>query len=341
MKYVSCLIVMLLLVGCTSYRFGNDPKAIKLNQLVIKAEKASSKDNYIKAVQCYVDAILEAEDVAPEHVHEIKSELASTYLDWARSLYWEAKKKHSVKTCQKAIAMAGRAASIDPKREVRCRMLIDKLNKEMSSIKFRNETSLSTLDPGNKERSMKIALLCKQGAVFYESKQYTRSRDKYEEVLVIDPFNLEAIRGLKKVMRELKSVGSKRREVSKAERVAEIEWNYVQAIAEKEKAAQESQLDNLKKATLEEKLSDLYLKEINFEALPMDKVFTILEKEIAAALKIDFKFEFKGMEPKDKKFPPVSFKVAEIPADKAIEVICEALKLSYKYDKNKIVISPL
>lgn len=341
MKIIKFSILILILAGCATPRFGNDPKAANLNFLVRKAEKASREDNYIKSAQCYVDAILEAEEVAPEHVPTIKSELASVYLDWARSLYWSAKQNHSAKSCYRAINMAERAAEIDPKREVRCRLLIDKLKKELASIKYKNATDLDTLDPDNKVRSMKIALLCKQGAVFIESQQYTRARDKYEEVLIIDPYNLDAIRGLKKVMKELKKSASKRRAVSEAERMAEIEWNYVQAVAEKEKESQGSQLDKELPVTLKDKLNSYIIKGINFQDLPLDQVFSILEKEISIALNNNFKFEFKDFSPADKKLPPVTFKVSEIPADEAVKVICDGMNLDFQYGKDKIVILPL
>lgn len=336
---ITYLFLILFLAGCQSPRFGNSPETEKLNFLVEKAEKASQKENYIKAVQCYVDAILEAEEVAPQYVHDVKVDLASVYLDWARSLYWEAKKHHSAKSCYRAINMAERAAEIDPKREVRCRLLIDKLKQELATIKYKNAIDRESLDPNNKARAMKIALLSKQAAIFMESRQFTQSRDRYEEILTIDPYNLEAIRGLKKVMNEIKKAGIARSKAIEAETMAEIEWQYAQVIAEKEKKANQSNSTKEAAENLESKLNNCIIDKIDFKDLPLEEVFNQLENKISKTLN-NFKFEFKEFSPKDKKFPPVSFKCSEIPANEAIKLICQGVGLDFSYSKNSLIIFP-
>ena len=189
MRYLFFTVSLLFIGGCTLSRMGEGETA-SLNMLIQKAEKAYDDDNYIKAVQCYIDAILKAEEICPDQVEPVKRDLAAVYLDWARTLYWDAKKNRSKKIGMKAITMAERATDIDPRREVSCRLLIDKLRKELASIKYKNATDIDKLDPNNKARALQIALFSKQAAVFFESGQYMRSRDKYEEVLLIDPFNL-------------------------------------------------------------------------------------------------------------------------------------------------------
>lgn len=340
MKYSFLIFILFFLAGCLTTGKEETPEMAKLNALVEKGDHAFSANNYIKAVQCYIDAVLEAEVYAPDRLEEIKEKLSSSYLDWARSLYWEAKQGRSARVCQKAINMAKRASDINPRIQIKCKVLIEKLNKDLASIKYEKATDIKELDPMFNQRKLQIDVLCKQAEVFFESGQFMHARDKYEEVLLIDPFNLTAIRGLKKVMKEVTKAGSERKKVEEQERMAEVEWNYVQAIVQKEKQAQKSKSDKSLPNTLEDELSENIIKELNFIDTPLDKVFSILEKEISKALKKDFKFKFEGFSPADKQLAPITFKAQDIPMDAAVRVICEGMKLDFKYLKDTILISP-
>jgi len=340
MRYLFFIFSLVLLSGCTTGK-EDVTESASLNILLKKANKAYLADNYIKAVQCYIDAVLEAEESAPKQLEAIKEKLGTTYLDWARSLYWKAKQDRSERVCSKAITMAERAFEIDSRREKQCKVLIKKLKKDLESIKYQNVTDITKLDLGYKKRLLQIELLCKQATVFYDAGQYMRARDKYEEVLIIDPFNLTAIRGLKKVMKKVAKIGIKRKNLTEQERMAEVEWNYVQAIVTKEKQSQESESEKPIQNSLEKKLADCIIKELNFKDMPLDKVFAILQKKITTALKNNVTFKFKDFSPKDRNIPPVSFTVKNIPADDAVKVICKGMKLNYKFLKNRIVISLL
>ena len=340
MRYFIFILSLFFLAGCISIGENDDPALAQLNTLEKKGDKAFRKDNYIKAVQCYIDAVIEAEEIAPERLDKISQKLGATYLDWARTLYWKAKQDRSEKLCLKAITMAQRASEIDSRRAVQCKVLLKKLTKDLASIKYENVTDINKIDPVYEERRLQIDVFCKQAAVFYASRQYMRARDKYEEVLLVDPFNLTAIRGLKKVMREVSRVGSERRKITEQERMAEVEWNYVQTIAMKEKQAQKSQSDQSLPESLEDKLADFIIKELNFKDTPLNKVFSVLQTEISVFLKGDFTFKYEGFSPRDKNIPPLTFDVKNIPASDAIKVICEGMKLTYKFNKDSITISP-
>jgi general secretion pathway protein D len=335
MRYLLFILSLFLFAGCTTPGRVERPELANLNILLKKGDKAFQKNSYIKAVQCYIDAVLEAEELAPDRLDSIKQKLGAAYLDWARSLYWKAKQDRSERLCRKAITMAQRASEIDLRRKIQCKVLIKKLNKDLASIKYENVTDMKTLNPLYKERQLQIDLLCKQAKIFFDSGQYMRARDKYEEVLLINPFNLNAIRGLKKVMKEVTRIGAERKKVDEQERMAEVEWNYVQAIVMKEKQAQKS-IQN----SLEEKLAGCVIEELNFNDTALDQVFALLQKEIRTALKNNFTFKFEGFSPDDKKLAPVTFNVKDIPADDAVKVICEGMKLDYKYLDDNIVVLP-
>lgn len=210
--------------GCNSSKTENSQKRLSISQLHESGNIAYKKSNYIKATQCYIDALLDAEEFAPDKVEEIQINLANNYIDWARTLYWTAKENRSIKICQKAILMTERAAEIDAKRTIQCKALIKKLKKELQFIYTQEKNHKNSFNNDLNDRSMQIKLLLKQGSIFIKYKQYTQAVDKFENVMVLDPFNLEAIRALRNIIKQV----NKKKTIE--EELNEIERNHIKAI---------------------------------------------------------------------------------------------------------------
>lgn len=245
LSIVTILLILILFInGCSTSKFGNSPEQLSLAKLIKNGKIAYNNDSYIKATQCYIDAVLEAEEIAPTHVKDIKFDLANIYIEWARELYWQAKRERSIKICQKAIIMLERASKIDSTYSIRCQILLKKLRRELKFINSQMGIDDNSYLANLKLRSMKIDLLSQQGDLFLKHKQYVNARDKYEELMMLDPFNLNVIRAFKNLDKEVKELATKPKVLTKEERIAEVERSYVQTILKKE--AQKKALENSK-----------------------------------------------------------------------------------------------
>ena len=102
-------------------------------------------------------------------------------------------------------------------------------DKMVEAIQFRNETSLSAVDPDNKRRKANIDVLLRESRILYKNKKYEKVRDNMEKVLVLDPYNQDAMTLLNKTYKKLYDVGMLRRENDALERLTEVEWKWNEA----------------------------------------------------------------------------------------------------------------
>ena len=213
--------------GCNSSKIQNSQKLLSISKLKESGNTAYKNSNYIKATQCYIDALLDAEEFAPDKVEEIQINLANNYIEWARNLYWTAKENRSIKMCKKAVLMAERASTIDTKRTVHCKDLIKKLKNELTFIYAQENDNTNSFNNDLNDRSIQIKLMLKQGYIFAKHNQYTQAVDRYENVMIIDPFNLDAIRALRNLIKQVNTKPTPEEELD------EIEKKHIKAILKK------------------------------------------------------------------------------------------------------------
>ncbi len=95
---------------------------------------------------------------------------------------------------------------------------------------FKNETSLEAVDPDYKRRNEEVAVLLKQGEVYYNTKQYEKVRSNMEKILVQDPYHQKALTLLNKTYKKLYLIGMARSDSDAIERMAEVEWKWNEPI---------------------------------------------------------------------------------------------------------------
>ncbi|MCK5806047.1 MAG: von Willebrand factor type A domain-containing protein, partial [Lentisphaeria bacterium] len=90
-------------------------------------------------------------------------------------------------------------------------------------------SSVTPVEKNEKGKVHALNLWQKQGDVFMRAGRYGDARDKYEKILYEDPYNTDAIRGLKKLNGELRRAVEETRRSTVSERMAEVRWNGVPA----------------------------------------------------------------------------------------------------------------
>lgn len=124
-----------------------------------------------------------------------------------------------------------------------------------------------------------------QGKVLYDKKQYDKARDKFEEILVLDPYNLNAIRYLRNTNSKIYKNGSYRTKLTEYERMSEVEWKKLTPIISRslsgkrgEISADEPIIKEGELDTIQKKLEDIIIDHIEFEEVSIYNVINYLRK---------------------------------------------------------------
>ena len=239
---------------------------------------AFQKSEFNRAVDAYLkcrENLLKCSDTSEYIKAKIESTdkaISRSYCYWAEAIARDAEKNMKAEDFDQAMANCKEAIKVYPPCRKKMEAMLQRLEKMKKGTAFKDEISEETLDPNKKEREYKIALLLKKGAAFYNDRQYDRARDAFEEVLVINPYNMTAIDSLRKTNLKLLEAGRARTESTINERMAENEWNMVSPILPRTlTGATESVITPVNKENVQDKIQQK-LKNIVIDRITFDEV---------------------------------------------------------------------
>ena len=214
-------------------------------------------------------------------------------------------------------------------------------DKMVEAIQFRNETSLSAVDPDNKRRKANIDVLLRESRVLYKNKKYEKVRDNMEKVLVLDPYNQDAMTLLNKTYKKLYDVGMIRRENDALERLTEVEWKWNEAVLPEDSSISEEVPREMtgNRSTLYDKLQKIMIDKILFETTDIQSILARL-----AALSKENDPEGVGVSiipPPDiavrsRKIPYLELE--KVPLMEVLKYVCELAGLKYKIEDRAVLV---
>ena len=214
-------------------------------------------------------------------------------------------------------------------------------DKMVEAIQFRNETSLSAVDPDNKRRKANIDVLLRESRILYKHKKYEKVRDNMEKVLVLDPYNQDAMTLLNKTYKKLYDVGMLRRENDALERLTEVEWKWNEAVLPEDSSISEEVPREMtgNRSTLYDKLQKIMIDKILFETTDIQSILARL-----AALSKENDPEGVGVSiipPPDiadrsRKIPYLELE--KVPLMEVLKYVCELAGLKYKIEDRAVLV---
>lgn len=214
-------------------------------------------------------------------------------------------------------------------------------DKMVEAIQFRNETSLSAVDPDNKRRKANIDVLLRESRILYKNKKYEKVRDNMEKVLVLDPYNQDAMTLLNKTYKKLYDVGMLRRENDALERLTEVEWKWNEAVLPEDSSISEEVPREMtgNRSTLYDKLQKIMIDKILFETTDIQSILARL-----AALSKENDPEGVGVSiipPPDiavrsRKIPYLELE--KVPLMEVLKYVCELAGLKYKIEDRAVLV---
>ena len=333
-----------------------------------------AKDKYLKAISTLSN--INAPD-SQKKILQIKEALANVYTAWAQELFQQAQEEAVTGKTDEAIQFCNQAKEMAPA----CKDIANKLIQKFYAIKdnnaYKESISGEKITPSYKDKLYKVDILYEQGKTLFNKKLYAQAKDKFQELLLVDPYNVNAIEYIKRINGIILNAGDYRTKVTSTERKAEMEWEKLSPIISKTLSGDRVDLmenEPIKKAedelsSIKEKLDKIIIRNINFEEVPIDSAILFLKTEsqkndpsgkgINFFLRIEQQQEQptqvqgnskqgpgweeeQAQQQKEKTAPANQYLVTivldNIPLGKAIDYICKASGLKYKISKYAVEI---
>ncbi len=306
----------------------------KIDKRMLQARKQWAISIVRDAKKAYLNGLTQQN--SPDAVAEFKN--AAKLAESALPVYYAGKTISEANYDSKALQ---RISKDDPSFYKSVTTFMEDCDKMVEAIQFRNETSLSAVDPDNKRRKANIDVLLRESRVLYKNKKYEKVRDNMEKVLVLDPYNQDAMTLLNKTYKKLYDVGMIRRENDALERLTEVEWKWNEAVLPEDSSISEEVPREMtgNRSTLYDKLQKIMIDKILFETTDIQSILARL-----AALSKENDPEGVGVSiipPPDiavrsRKIPYLELE--KVPLMEVLKYVCELAGLKYKIEDRAVLV---
>lgn len=256
-----------------------------------KGNSAFEQQEFGQAVEYYLSCldILRGDESDTEQaaanaskIDTVKQLISRSYFFWAEKTFMEAEENADLEDYDTAIEQCKEAVNYYPQAEEKAADLIAKYERMKASAEYRKDASREELIPDYKTREKRIALLLRQGSVLYQTKQWAKAQEKYNDVLVIDGYNITAIDMLRRIYIKQLEAGHRRRGAVILERHADSAWNLIAPIVTHSENAQDPDADTpITKIDVagntQKKLNEITIDRIDFDEVPIAQVVQFLK----------------------------------------------------------------
>ncbi len=244
----------------------------KGNKLFIGGNYKDAALNYAQAAYIF-ESLKENSDYFKEKLEKTKELIAKSYYYLAQETALKAHEEANVSELENAIALCKEAIVIYPAAEKELTGRIEVYEKMRAAAAKRAKLSEDQVIPGLGDQKYRIAVLLKQAKILYYTRQYEQARRRYQDVLLIDKINPEAIQGLRAANIQIKKAGEERYAVTHKRDMVEAAWKTVTPIVNRNasdvrqavgQSAAVSTAEADESRELREKLKSIIIPRVNF-----------------------------------------------------------------------------
>ncbi len=214
-------------------------------------------------------------------------------------------------------------------------------NKMSAAYDFKNETSLEAVDPDYKRRNEEVAVLLKQGEVYYNTKQYEKVRSNMEKILVQDPYNQKALTLLNKTYKKLYLIGMARSDSDAIERMAEVEWKWNEPIPPVDSINADNAPREISgtRAALYDKLQKIIVDKVEYESSDIQSILEHLAKISKQQDPEKIGVSIIPPSSADLRTRKIQYlELEQMPLLDIIKYVCEIAGLKYKIDDKAVIV---
>lgn len=268
-------------------------KELQADLLLKKANDFLLRKDYEKACNLYLKTIslLSSMHLNNERINKkmdnVRESLSLSYMYWASMLLKQAQETAELGKIKNAIELCQKATEINPDIKSKANNLIKQLQQEKNSLDYKNFTSEKTFNTSHADKEYNADVLYEQGKVLLKENKLNEAKEKFENILVLNPYNSRAIEYLKEINNKIYNKGLARTNITFDQRLAEENWSKIPPTVSKTFSGERIDVTGvtpiLKQSEtvglLKKKLDTIKIKHLDFEDVPAATALLYLKQE--------------------------------------------------------------
>ena len=193
------------------------------NELFVSGRYREARDKYLEAIKAY-DQFAGYGDFSAKSEY-CRKRIGECYYQMAQEAMRRADDLAQSRDYDEAIKECREALKFCEKEQVdELNQLIEVYEKRRDNAAEREAASPEQLVPNLKAQEYQIQVLMEQGRKLALNREYGRAARKFQEVLLINPFNADALQCLRAVNDRIGSIGVRRYHNEHRKMMGEVEW---------------------------------------------------------------------------------------------------------------------
>lgn len=198
----------------------------------VKRQYKEAVTNYLEAITIYKSLDVSGTNpVIKSRIESCREQIGKSYFYWAEQIALDAEAAASASQFSEAIKLCREAIMIYPEFKSKLEKRIARYEQMLKSVERKLSVEENRLIKNKDEIDYNIQLFYRQGQLLAESGQLLEARRKFEQVLLLNPYRMEAIQGLRAVnIRIEQAMRTRRDKTTTMERITEAEWKWASPI---------------------------------------------------------------------------------------------------------------
>ena len=193
------------------------------NDLFVAGKYMEARDKYMAAIKAYEQfasygSFSEKSEFCRKRIGECYYQMAKKAMKRADDLAQSRDYDEAIKECKEALKFC------EPEQKEELNRMIALYEKRRDNAVEREAAEADKLVPNLKEQEYQIQVLMEQGRKLAMNREYGRAARKFQEVLLINPFNSDALQCLRAVNDRIGTIGVKRYNNEHRKMMGELEW---------------------------------------------------------------------------------------------------------------------
>ncbi len=217
----SNLIVNQTEVGAQGVESQGDALVRKGNELLLDRQYMAARDCYIEAKQRFMRFNT---DVFRSKIEACDRLIARCYSDMADEAMAKADERELIQDFETAIELCSEALRYCPEQADMLQSKIEMYKKRQRAAQTKQEYSVEKLVPEQAASDYQIQILLEQGRKLMLHGEYMAALGKFQEVLLIDPYNADAVKCVQAANVKIGKIGKLRADNAHRKMASEVEW---------------------------------------------------------------------------------------------------------------------
>ena len=255
---------------------------IKANQYFVDGRFDEARDLYIQAKQAFVQYKSEDYQKKTAACDEC---IKQCYIEKAEAAMKVAESKLTEQDFDTAIKEYQEVKKYCPEYAAKADKMIALCEKRKAAAAYRASVGRDALLPEQTSQEYQIQVLLRQGKELARVGDLTQAERKYKDILMIDPYNADALHNLRSINKRSIKIADVRYKDTHKKMMAELEWTWANQLSVESAEAAENAIDApvAKEAAetgdLNAKLRSIILPRVDFDEITIPAALKYLQAE--------------------------------------------------------------